>query len=115
MMISSTARYRMCPGSCGKTSMCGMVLAPFRGSLILAQGDTGRQVFHSVEAMVLRDATNLPGRRHRWRCDCLTPDRHCCPRRDEATEAAFYGRAGPSGYRLVSLDCHISACATRAA
>jgi CBS domain len=82
------------------SNRCGMVLVPLRGSLTLAQWDTGRQVFHSAEEMVLRYATNLPGRRYRWRRYCLTPDRHCCPRRDAATEAALYGRAGPDRHRL---------------
>src|SRR5262245_32808665 len=115
MMTSSTTHYGMRPGPCGKTCMCGMVLAPFRGSLTLAQWDAGRQVCHRVEEMVLRYATNLPGRHYRWRRDGLTPDRHCCPRRDAATAAALYGRAGPGRHWLVSLGCRLSTCAPRAA
>src|SRR5215510_10027788 len=115
MTTPSTTHDGMRPGPCGKTCMCGMVLALLCSSLTLAQWHTGRQVFHSVEEMVLRYATNLPGRRYRWRHYCLTPDRHCCPRRDAATEAALYGRAGPGRHRLVSLGYHISICAPRAA
>src|SRR5262252_3584013 len=80
---SSTARYCMRPGPCGKTCMYGIVLASLRGSLTLAQWDTGRQVFHSAQEIAFRYATNLPGRRYRWRHYCLTPDCHCCPRCDE--------------------------------
>src|SRR4029450_4687210 len=115
LTTSSTTRSRMRPGPCGKACICGMVLASLRGSLALAQWDTGQQVFHSVEEMVLRYATNLPRRRYRWWRYCLTPHRHCCPRRDAATEAALYGRAGPGRHGLVSLGCCISTCAAGAA
>src|SRR5215468_7764942 len=115
MTTSSTARYRMRPGPCGETCLYVIVLAPLRGSLTLAQWDTGRRVFQSAEAMALRYATNLTGRRYCWRCYCPTPDRHCCPRRDAATEAALYSRAAPGRHRLVSLGCRLSACAAGAA
>ena len=115
MTTSSTAPYRMRPGSCGQTGMYGMVLAHLRVSLTLAQWDTGRQMFQSAEVMDLRYATNIPGSRYRWRRYCFTPDRHRCPRRDAATEAALYGRAGPGRHRLVSVVCGVSACAAGAA